>query len=169
MVYEAVAVPIEKEIKGLEKVQHLSSHCTNDGRYSLLITFEPGVDLNLWQLLVHNRLALAEPFLPEAVRDRGIAVRKQSFGVFLFVLLHSPDASKDALYLRDYASIHIQDELHRLPHQASVTLFGEQDYGLQIRLDAEKLAAAFRDGRGCQEGAARATHLRLLPGGRGSA
>ena len=141
VVLDSVAAPIEQQLNGLEKVRHLSSRCTNDGKYTLLVSFEPGIDLNFAQVFVQNRVTLAMAILPTAVQNAGVAIRKQSSGAFLFVTLYSPDASMDTLYLSNYASIYIRDELLRLPGMADVTLFGEKENALRIWLDPERLAA----------------------------
>jgi RND family efflux transporter MFP subunit len=141
VVSDSVARPIESQLNGLEKVRHLISRCTNDGKYTLLVTLEPGVDLNIAQVLVQNRVSLAVPTLPAVIQEHGITIRKHSAGAFLFVTLHSPDASLDALYLSNYAIIHVRDELARLPEMATVSLLGARDYAFRVWLDPQRLAA----------------------------
>ena len=92
----------------------MSSQCTNDGNYVLTVTFEPGTDLNLAQVLVQNRVALAQPVLPDLVKRRGVTVKKKSPSVLMIVNLFSPDGSRDNLYLSNYATIQLRDELSRL-------------------------------------------------------
>lgn len=140
VVYEIVAQPIEQQILGMEKVQQLFSRCTNDGHYTLVLRVEQGVDLDVCQLLVQNRVALALPQLPAEVQNEGLTVRKQGGGGFLFVSLFSPDERYDALYLSNYAAMAIRDEVVRLPGAASVALLGDQGSSLEIKLDHEKLS-----------------------------
>jgi RND family efflux transporter MFP subunit len=138
---DAVAGPIEQEVNGVDDLLQLSSRCTNDGEYTLLLRFKPNVDLNLTQVLVQNRVNVALPVLPEAVKHHGITVKKQSPGVRLFVTLHSPKGYYDTLYLANYATIYLKDELARVPGVSDVTLYGTGDYGVRIWLDPDKLAA----------------------------
>ena len=93
---------------------YMSSQCTNDGTYTLTVTFKPGVDLNMAQVLVQNRESLAEPILPDLVKRRGVAVKKKSPSILMIVNLFSPDDSRDNLYLSNYATIQLRDELARL-------------------------------------------------------
>jgi RND family efflux transporter MFP subunit len=136
-----VAAPIEQQVNGVEGLRHLCSRCTDDGRYTLQVIFDPGVDLTLAQVLVQNRVSLALPLLPDAVKQIGVTVKKKSPGVLLFVVLYSPDASRDTLALSNYASIQLKDELARAPGVGEVVLFGGQEYGLRIWLDPDRLAA----------------------------
>src|SRR5205085_7452997 len=94
-VADTVAAPIEQQVNGVEGMLYMSSQCTNDGNYSLTVTFQNGVDLNMAQVLVQNRVALAQPILPELVKRRGVAVKKKSTSVLMIVNLFSPDGRKD--------------------------------------------------------------------------
>src|SRR3954463_11098067 len=114
VVADTVAAPVEQQVNGVEKMLYMSSQCTNDGSYNLTITFQNGVDLNMAQVLVQNRVALAQPVLPELVRRRGVTVKKKSPSVLMIVNLFSPDRSRDNLSLSNYATIQIRDELARL-------------------------------------------------------
>src|SRR5207244_5335387 len=104
-----------------------SSQCTNDGNYTLSITFKPGADLNIAQVLVQNRESLAEPILPDLVKRRGISVKKKSPNVLMIVNLYSRDTSRTSLELRNYATIQIRDELSRLNGVGAVTILGQGD------------------------------------------
>src|SRR5689334_610143 len=119
---------------------YMSSQCTNDGTYTLTITFKIGVDLNMAQVLVQNRVALAEPVLPELVKRRGVMVKKKSPSILMIVNLFSPDNSRDNLYLSNYATIQIRDELSRLEGIGDITYLGQRDYSMRVWLDPEKMA-----------------------------
>jgi multidrug efflux pump subunit AcrB len=141
VVADVIAAPIEEQVNGVEKMLYLFSQCTNDGNYVLQVAFEDGVDLNLAQVLVQNRVSLAMPLFPDAVKQTGVTVRKKSPVVLGIVLLSSPEGRYDALYLSNYATVQIKDELVRLPGVGDVTGLGQRDYGLRIRLDSGKMAA----------------------------
>src|SRR5438876_437095 len=96
IVADTVAAPIEQSVNGVEGMMYMSSQCTNDGNYSLTVTFKPGTDLNIAQVLVQNRESLAEPVLPELVKRRGISVKKKSPNVLMIVNLFSTDGSQAA-------------------------------------------------------------------------
>ncbi|MHB1426885.1 MAG: efflux RND transporter permease subunit, partial [Gemmataceae bacterium] len=119
----------------------MSSQCTNDGKYTLTVTFYPGTDLNISQVLVQNRESLAEPILPDLVKRRGISVKKKSPNVLMIVNLFSKDDSRSSLELSNYATIQIRDELSRLPGVGDITYLGQRDYSMRIWLDPQKLAA----------------------------
>jgi multidrug efflux pump len=141
VVADTVAAPIEQQVNGVENMMYMSSQCTNDGAYTLTVTFKPGTDLNISQVLVQNRVSLAQPVLPPLVQRRGIAVKKKSPNVLLIVNLFSPDGSRDNLYLSNFATIQIRDELSRLQGVGDVTYLGQRDYSMRLWLDPQKLAA----------------------------
>jgi len=140
-VAETVAAPIEQQVNGVEDMLYMNSSSTNDGSYALTVTFKPGVDLNLAQVLVQNRVSLAIPSLPEVVRRTGVTTRKRSPDILLTVSINSPDGRYDQLYLSNYARLHLQEELARLPGVSEVRVFGQRDYSMRIWLDPDKLAA----------------------------
>ena len=141
VIADSVATPIEEQVNGIGHMVRMTSQCTRGGRYTLTILFEPGVDLNITQILVQNRVNLAVPVLPDEVKHLGVTVRKKPTGVLLLVTLLSADHHYDTLYLSNYAQILIKDQLARLPGVAEVQQFGEQDFGMHIWLDPDKLAA----------------------------
>src|SRR5277367_419556 len=141
VVADTVAAPIEQQVNGVEKMLYVSSQCTNDGTYTLTVTFKNGVDLNMAQVLVQNRVALADPILPDLVKRRGVSVKKKSPSQLMIVNLFSPDGSRDNLYLSNYATIQLKDELSRLPGVGDITYLGQRDYSMRLWLDPKKMAA----------------------------
>src|SRR5881392_1385329 len=140
VVADTVAAPIEQQVNGVENMLYMSSQCTNDGNYSLTVTFQNGVDLNMAQVLVQNRVNLAQPILPDLVKRRGVTVKKKSPSILMIVNLFSPDNSRDALYLSNYATIQLRDELSRLPGVGDITYLGQRDYSMRLWLDPEKMS-----------------------------
>ena len=140
IVSDTIAAPIEQQVNGVEDMMYLSSQCTNDGGYTLTVTFKPGTDLNVAQVLVQNRVNLSLPVLPDLVKRRGVSVKKKSPSVLLIVNLISPDGSKDDLYLSNYATIQLRDELARVSGVGDITVLGQRDYAMRVWLDPEKMA-----------------------------
>ncbi len=140
VVAESVAAPIEQQVNGDEDMLYMSSQCTNDGQYSLGVTFKPGVNLNFAQVLVQNRVNLALPSLPDVVKQTGVTTRKRSPDILLIVSLYSPDGTRDNLFLSNYATIQLKDELARVEGVGDVFLFGQQDYSMRIWVDPQQLA-----------------------------
>ena len=145
VVSDTVASPIEQQVNGVEGMMYMSSQSTNDGVYALTITFRPGSDLNLAQVLVQNRVALAQPILPELVRRRGVTVKKKSPSVLMMVNLSSPKGTRDNLYLSNYATIQLRDELSRLPGVGDITFLGQRDYSMRVWLLPEQLTTRHLD------------------------
>lgn len=141
VVADTVAAPIEQQVNGVEDMLYMTSQCTNDGSYRLTVTFRPGTNLNLAQVLVQNRVSLAQAVLPELVRRRGVTVKKKSPTVLMIVNLFSPDKSRDDLYLSNYATIQLRDELSRLPGVGDISFLGQRDYSMRVWLDPERLTA----------------------------
>ncbi len=138
-VARTVAVPIEQEVNGVEGMLYMSSYSTSDGSVSLTITFRLGTDLDTAQVLVQNRVAIAEPRLPEEVRRQGVTTTKSSPDLMMVVHMLSPDESYDQLYVSNYAKTRVRDILLRLDGVGSLTIFGEREYSLRVWLDPEKL------------------------------
>jgi HAE1 family hydrophobic/amphiphilic exporter-1 len=138
-VARTVATPIEQEINGVEGMLYMSSYSTGDGNMSLTITFELGTDLNNAQVLVQNRVGIAEPRLPEEVRRLGVTTTKSSPDLMMVVHMLSPDDTYDQLYVSNYAKTRVRDILLRLDGVGSLTIFGEREYSLRVWLDPEKL------------------------------
>ena len=141
VVADTVAAPIEQQVNGVENMLYMSSTCSSDGSYSLTITFEIGTNLDDAQVLVQNRIAIAEPVLPEEVRRQGITVKKQSTNIILVISLTSPEGVYDSLFLANYANLRLRDELSRVEGVGEVTVFGTGNYSMRIWLDPERLKA----------------------------
>ena len=141
VVADTVAAPIEQQVNGVEGMMYMSSQCGNDGAYALTVTFKLGIDLNMAQVLVQNRVALAQPILPDLVTRKGVTVKKKSPSVLMIVNLFSPDNSRDNLYLSNYATIQLRDELARLPGVGDIRYLGQRDYSMRLWLDPEKMSA----------------------------
>ncbi len=141
VVADTVAAPVEQQVNGVEGMMYMSSQCTNDGTYTLSITFKLGTDLNIAQVLVQNRVALAQPILPDLVKRRGITVKKKSPSQLMIVNLYSPKGTRNSLDLSNYATIQLRDELARLPGIGDITYLGQRDYSMRIWLDPQKMAA----------------------------
>ena len=141
VVAQTVATPLEQEINGVENMLYMSSQSTGDGKLTITATFSIGTDLNVAQMLTQNRVQDALPRLPEDVQRLGVQVRKSTPTILLAVHLYSPDATRDMLYLSNYATLHIKDALARLPGVGDVQLFGARDYAMRIWLDPDKVAA----------------------------
>jgi len=141
VVADTVAAPIEQQVNGVEGMMYMSSTSSSDGSYSLTVTFEIGTDLDLAQVLVQNRVAIAEPTLPEEVRRQGLAVRRQSSSIVLSVALTSPEGTYDSLFLSNYATLRLRDELSRVEGVGDVNVSGAGAYAMRIWLDPQRMRA----------------------------
>ncbi|MDK2956586.1 MAG: multidrug efflux pump [Desulfovibrionales bacterium] len=139
VVEETVATPIEQQVNGAQDMLYMDSISSNDGRMVLTVTFDIGRDLELAQVDVQNRVSLATPKLPDDVTRAGVSVKKQSPNMLLAINLISPDHTYDTLFLNNYATINIMDNLARLPGVGDVNVFGTQDYSMRIWLDPDKM------------------------------
>ncbi len=141
VVSDTVSTPLEQEINGVEGMLYMVSQATADGQLSLSVTFALGTDLDIAQVLVQNRVAIAEPRLPDEVRQIGVTVRKNSPDMLMVIHLSSPDGSRDQLYISNYANLQIRDVLARLDGVGDVRVFGARNYSMRIWLDPDKVAA----------------------------
>jgi multidrug efflux pump subunit AcrB len=141
-VRDTVAAPIEEQVSGVEGMVYMSSQCTNDGAYRLTVTFKLGMDSDMAQVLVQNRVSLALPVIPMLVQNEGINVKKMMPATLMIVnLINGPGGAYDSVFLSNYATIFVKDELGRLPGVAGITYLGQRDYSLRAWLDPDKLAA----------------------------
>lgn len=139
-VADTVATEIEKEVNGVENMIYMSSKCTNDGQMNLDVTFALGTDLDFAQVLVQNRVAIAEAKLPEEVKRNGVTTKKKSPNILLCVNLISDNDNYDTLYLSNYATLNIKDALARIKGVGDVVFLGPRDYSMRVWLDPNKLA-----------------------------
>ena len=137
---ETVATPLEQEINGVDGMIYMSSQATGDGTMRLTISFEQGTDIDTAQVLVQNRVARAEPRLPEQVRRLGVVTQKSSPDFLMVIHLISPGDVYDQLYVSNYATLRIKDELARIDGVGDVRVFGARDYAMRIWIDPERAA-----------------------------
>ena len=138
---ESVALPIEQQVNGVEKMLYMQSTSADDGTYTLAVTFAIGTNPDLAQVLVQNRVAIAFSTLPQEVQLQGVTTKKQSTSILEYLALVSPDSRFDSLFLSNYAVINVQDELARLPGIGDVTVLGAGQYAMRIWLDPNLLQA----------------------------
>jgi multidrug efflux pump len=141
VVADSVAAPIEQEVNGVEGMMYMVSQSNNDGSYQLTVTFKPGVNLNFAQVLVQNRINLALPLLPEVVKQAGVTTRKRNPDIMQVIALVSPKGRYDQLYLSNFATIRIKDELARVPGVGDVQTFSGLEYSMRLWVDPQRLAA----------------------------
>jgi len=139
VVAETVAAPIEQEVNGVENMIYMSSTSASDGSYTLTVTFEIGTDLDIAQVMVQNRVTLAEPKLPDEVKRQGINTKKKSPNILQIISLFSPDDRYDVLYLSNYATLRLRDTLSRIRGVGDVVIFPASDYSMRIWLDPRQL------------------------------
>ncbi|MFN6049705.1 MAG: efflux RND transporter permease subunit [Planctomycetia bacterium] len=141
VVADTVAAPIEQQVNGVENMMYMSSTSSADGSYSLTITFEIGTNLDDAQVLVQNRVSIAEPSLPEEVRRQGLSVKKQGSNIVLAVTITSPTKKYDGLFLSNYATLRLRDELSRIKGVGEVMIRGAGAYSMRIWFDPDRLAS----------------------------
>ncbi len=139
VVAATVVAPIEQQINGVENMLYISSNSTGDGRFSISVTFDLGTNLDIAQVQVQNRVAIAQPRLPADVRNIGVTVNKASPDLMMVVHLYSPDKSRDTLFISNYANVQVTDMLSRIDGVGSITVFGSRDYSMRVWLDPDRL------------------------------
>ncbi len=140
-VVDTVALPIEQQVNGVDGMIYMQSYSAADGSYTLTVTFRIGMDINFAQVLVQNRVSSALAQLPQSVQAQGVTVQQKSTAVLQFVTLTSPDGRYDSLFLANYATINLKDQLSRLPGVGNVNIFGAGQYSMRVWLDPNKLQA----------------------------
>jgi len=138
---KTVSAPLEQEINGVEDMLYITSQSTSDGLATIRVTFEQGTDLNQAQVQVQNRVALAEPRLPEVVRRLGISTKKIAPDILLVVNMYSPNGTYDLNYIGNYATLNLRDEISRIEGVGEVRLFGASEYAMRIWLDPDKISS----------------------------
>ncbi|MBY0587309.1 efflux RND transporter permease subunit [bacterium] len=141
VVAETVATPIEQEVNGVENMLYMSSRATNDGALTIDVTFKLGTNLDMAQVLVQNRVAIAQPKLPDEVRRQGVTVKKRSPNILLVVNIISPNKRYDQLFLNNFAALQVKDELARIDGVGDVTSLGARDYSMRVWLDPLRLSS----------------------------
>src|SRR5256885_11730705 len=139
IVAATVVTPIEQQINGVENMIYMSSNSTADGRFSIDVSFELGTSLDIAQVQVQNRVAIAQPRLPVDVRNIGVTVAKASPDLMMVVHLYSPDKSRDTLFISNYANLRVIDVLNRINGVGSITAFRGRDYSMRVWLDPDRL------------------------------
>ena len=139
VVASTVVSPIEDQINGVENMIYMSSNSTSDGKFTTAVSFELGTNLDIAQVQVQNRVAIAQPRLPADVRNIGVTVTKASPDLMMVVHLYSPDQSRDGLFISNYATLQIKDQLLRVDGVGSITVFGVRDFSMRIWLDPDRL------------------------------
>ncbi len=140
VVADTIAAPIEQQVNGVEGMMYMVSQSNNDGSYTLTATFKPGVNLNFAQVLVQNRINLALPLLPDVVKQAGVTTRKRNPDILQVIAVYSPNGRYDQLYLSNFVTIKIKDEIARVEGVGDCQQFGQQDYCMRLWVDPERLA-----------------------------
>src|SRR5271169_1984777 len=139
VVASTVVTPLEQQINGVENMIYVASNSTADGRFSIAVSFELGTNLDIAQVQVQNRVAIATPRLPVDVRNIGVTVQKSSPDLMMVVHLYSPDKSRDSLFISNYATLEVTDAVTRIDGVGSITVFGARDYAMRVWLDPDRL------------------------------
>ena len=138
-IIDTVALPIETQVNGVDRMLYMQSTSAADGTYSLTVTFAIGTDPDIDQVLVQNRVQIALASLPQPVQAQGVSVQKKNTAILQIVTLNAPDGQYDGLYMSNYATINLTNELARLPGVGSVKVFGAGEYSMRIWMDPQKL------------------------------
>jgi len=139
VVAATVVTPIEQQINGVENMIYMSSNSTSDGAFTISVTFDIGTNLDIAQVQVQNRVAVAQPRLPVDVRNIGVTVNKASPDIMMVVHLYSPDKSRDTLFISNYATLEVTDAITRVDGVGSLIVFGSRDYAMRVWLDPDRL------------------------------
>src|SRR5271156_2569025 len=139
VVASTVVTPLEQQINGVENMIYVASNSTADGRFSIAVSFELGTNLDIAQVQVQNRVAIATPRLPVDVRNIGVTVQKSSPDLMMVVHLYSPDKSRDSLFISNYATLEVTDAVTRIDGVGSITVFGARDYAMRVWLEPDRL------------------------------
>jgi len=139
VVAATVVAPLEQQINGVENMIYMTSSSTGDGRFQIDVTFELGTNLDIAQVQVQNRVAIAEARIPVDVRNIGVTTAKSTPDLMIVVHLYSPDKSRDALFISNYATVEITDQLNRIYGVGGITVFGARDYSMRVWLDPDRL------------------------------
>jgi multidrug efflux pump subunit AcrB len=137
---DTVAAPIEQQINGVDDMLYIYSQATSNGQLTITVTFKLGTDLDKAQVLVQNRVAIAQPQLPEEVQRNGVVTKKNSPDILMVVFMLSPDNTFDQIYISNYALLQVRDQLLRLDGIGDIQIFGARDYSMRLWLDPDKIA-----------------------------
>ena len=141
VVADTVAAPIEQQVSGVEGMLYMSSRMGNDGSYTLTVTFDLDVDLNTALVMVQNRVTLALPLLPTSVQNQGITIKKKTPDILMVITFFSRDGRYNDIYLSNYATVYIKDEILRVPGVSDINFLGQRDYSIRAWLDPQRLAS----------------------------
>src|ERR1700746_1566118 len=137
---DTVAAPIEQQINGVEDMLYMYSQATSNGQLTITITFKLGTDLDKAQVLVQNRVAIAQPQLPDEVQRNGVVTKKNSPDILMVVFMLSPDDTFDQLYISNYTLLQVRDQLLRLHGVGDIQMYGARDYSMRLWLDPDRIA-----------------------------
>ena len=137
---KTVAAPIEEQLSGVEGLSYFSSSSSSSGQITITVTFEVGTDINMATVNVNNRVKIAEPRLPDVVRQYGVSVQKRSLDILMLTAINSPDGSRSAIYMYNYALANVLDDLKRLPGVGDAQVFGALDYSMRVWLKPDRMA-----------------------------
>src|SRR5580704_13963707 len=140
-VMDSVAIPIESQVNGVDKMLYMQSYSANDGTMALSVTFDVGTDVDIMQVNTQNRVSQAQAQLPDAVKREGVLVNRSSPDLLMVLGLYSPKGSYDAIFLGNYADINLVDAIKRVSGVGDVKNFTAQDYSMRIWLEPNKMAA----------------------------
>ena len=139
VVAATVVAPLEQQINGVENMIYMTSNSTGDGRFQIDVTLELGTNLDIAQVQVQNRVAIAQPRIPADVRNIGVTTAKSTPDLMMVVHLYSPDKSRDPLFISNYATVEVTDLLNRIYGVGGITVFGARDYSMRVWLDPDRL------------------------------